>query len=74
MGEEYYTVLKDERYPSYEWPTGKTIKVASSDYPTGPWTTPGPPISPNFSEAPSICPRLDGTGYYMYYERYQGQG
>jgi hypothetical protein len=74
IGEKYYTVFKDERYPSYEWPTGKTIKVASSDYPTGPWTTPGPPISPNFSEAPSIVPRLDYTGYYMYYERYQGQG
>jgi hypothetical protein len=74
IGEKYYTVFKDERYPSYEYPTGKTIKVASSDSPTGPWTAPGPPISPNFCEAPSLVPRLDGTGYYMYYERYQGQG
>jgi hypothetical protein len=74
IGEKYYTVFKDERYPSYEWPTGKTIKVASSDYPTGPWTAPGPSISPNFCEAPSLCPRLDRTGYYMYFERYQGRG
>ncbi|MCG8701527.1 MAG: SMP-30/gluconolactonase/LRE family protein, partial [Bacteroidales bacterium] len=74
LGDTYYTIFKDERYPSYEWPTGKTVRICSSKYLTGPYSDPGPPISPNFCEAPAVVPRLDGTGYYMYFERYQGQG
>ncbi len=74
LGEKYYTIFKDERYPSYEWPTGKTVRICSSDKLTGPYSLPGPSLSPNFCEAPSLVPKLDGTGYYMYFERYQGQG
>jgi hypothetical protein len=74
LGEKYYTIFKDERYPGYAWPTGKTVRISSSDNLTGPYSYPGPSVSPNFCEAPSLVPKLDGTGYYMYYERYQGNG
>lgn len=69
---KYYAVLKDERYPSFEWPTGKSIRIASSDDPLGPYDSPSPPIAPNFREAPTLIPRLDGEGWYLYYEQYPG--
>lgn len=72
LGGKYYCVYKDERYPSYDWPHGKAIRIASSDRLTGLYDYPGPRISGNFREAPSIVPKLDGTGYYMYFERYPG--
>jgi hypothetical protein len=68
----YYALLKDERYPDFGCPTGKTIRVASADHLTGPWSAPGPPISPNFREAPTVIPRPDGRGWYLYFEQYPG--
>ncbi|MEZ5277311.1 MAG: hypothetical protein R3F07_13090 [Opitutaceae bacterium] len=72
LGGKYYCVYKDERYPRYDWPNGKAIRIASADHLTGPYSKPGPRISGNFREAPSVVPRPDGTGYYMYFERYPG--
>jgi hypothetical protein len=70
--DRYYAIIKDERYPSFEWPTGKSIRLASSASLTGPWTDPSSPISPNFREAPTLIRRPDDTGWYLYYEQYPG--
>ncbi|OHB67692.1 MAG: hypothetical protein A2V70_12150 [Planctomycetes bacterium RBG_13_63_9] len=68
----YYAIIKDERYPSFDWPTGKAIRIARSDHLTGPWSEPGPKVSPNFREAPMLIPRTDGTGWLLYFEQYPG--
>jgi len=68
----YYAMIKDELYPSFEWPTGKTIRVSSSKNLTGPWSKPSSPITPNFREAPTLIPRPDGKAWYLYYEQYPG--
>lgn len=72
VGDRYYAILKDERYPSLDWPTGKTIRIRGSDSLVGPWSEPGPPISPNFREAPTLIPSPDGKFWYLYYEQYPG--
>ena len=71
-GDRYYAILKDEKYPTFYWPTGKSIRIASSESPLGPWTQPGPAISPNYHEAPTLIPIKDGTGWLMYHEQYPG--
>jgi len=68
----YYATMKDERYPTLEWTTGKTIRVCCSDNLTGPYSYPQEPISPNFREAPMLIPSQDGNYWYMYYEQYPG--
>ncbi len=68
----YYAIMKDERYPTLEWVTGKTIRIASSASLTGPYSYPGDPISPNFREAPMLIPSPDNTVWYLYYEQYPG--
>lgn len=73
-GREYVAFLKDERYPDFERPTGKTIRLARSGQLTGPWSEPGPKLSPNFREAPMLIPRPDGAGWYLYFEQYPGLG
>jgi hypothetical protein len=72
VGDRYYALIKDERYPTPEWVTGKTIRIATSANLTGPWTDPSPPISPNFREAPMLIPSPDGQAWYLYYEQYPG--
>jgi hypothetical protein len=72
IGDRYYAVLKDERYPSFEVPTGKTIRISSAPSLTGPYSAPSPPVSPNFREAPNLIPRPDGSGWLLYYEQYPG--
>ena len=68
----YYAFIKDERYPAFDWPTGKTIRVCQAPALTGPYTEPGPKISPNFREAPTLIPRHDGKGWRVFYEQYPG--
>ncbi|MCA9259509.1 MAG: glycoside hydrolase family 43 protein [Planctomycetales bacterium] len=68
----YYAILKDERYPTLEWPTGKTIRVATSESFRGPYTQPGPPLSASFREAPTLIPSPNGAAWYLYYEQYPG--
>ncbi len=70
--DKYYAIFKDERYPSVDWPTGKTIRICSSEKLLGPYAKPGPPISPNFREAPTLIPSPNGKAWYLYYEQYPG--
>lgn len=72
VGDTYYAIVKDERYPTLDWTTGKTIRVTKSKNPTGPWEPLSPPISPNFREAPALIPSPDGKAWYCYYEQYPG--
>ncbi|MDN4502802.1 hypothetical protein QX776_10320 [Alteromonadaceae bacterium BrNp21-10] len=69
---KYWAVIKDETYPTLDWPTGKTIRIASSDSLLGPYSNLSRPISPNFREAPMLIPSPDGKVWYMYYEQYPG--
>lgn len=69
---KYWTIIKDERYPTLDWVTGKTIRIASSDNLLGPYEHLSAPISPNFREAPMLIPSPDGEVWYLYYEQYPG--
>jgi hypothetical protein len=72
IGKRYFAVIKDELYPSLNWPTGKTIRICRADSLLGPYSEPGPPISPNFREAPTLIPSPDGKAWCLYYEQYPG--
>jgi hypothetical protein len=72
QGERYFAFIKDERYPTLDWVTGKTIRISHAPSPFGPWTKPSPPVSPNFREAPTLIPSPDGKAWYLYYEQYPG--
>lgn len=69
---KYWAILKDETYPTLQWVTGKTIRIASSDSLLGPYKDLSPPISPNFREAPMLIPSPNGKAWYLYYEQYPG--
>lgn len=69
----YYAFLKNECEASAQWPTGKTIRVAVADQLEGPYAYPGPSISPNYHEAPTLIPKKEGKGYLLYYEMYTGK-
>jgi hypothetical protein len=71
-GGRYYAIFKDERYPTLNWTTGKTIRICSSPSLLGPYAEPGPPVSPGFREAPTLIPSPDGRAWYLYYEQYPG--
>lgn len=71
-GKGYCAVIKDERYPSYNWTTGKTIRMSCGPALTGPYPLPGPPLSPNFREAPTLIRSPSGRDWLMYYEQYAG--
>jgi hypothetical protein len=71
-GDRYYALFKDERYPTLEWTTGKTIRICSAPHLLGPYSEPGPPVSPGFREAPTLIPSPDGKAWYLYYEQYPG--
>jgi hypothetical protein len=68
----YCAVLKDERYPSYNWTTGKTVRITCAPTLTGPYPEPGPSLSPNFREAPTLIRAPNGIDWYLYYEQYAG--
>lgn len=72
IGGNYYAILKDETYPTLYWTTGKTIRIAKAPSLLGPYSEPGPSISPNFREAPMLVPSLDNKIWYLYYEQYPG--
>jgi len=71
-GNTYYAIIKDERYPTLDWTTGKTIRICNADKLLGPYSEPGPSISPNFREAPTAIPSPNGKAWYLYYEQYPG--
>lgn len=68
----YCAILKDERYPAYDWTTGKTIRISCAASLLGPWPMPGPPVSPNFREAPTIIRAPGGRDWLLWYEQYAG--
>ena len=65
----YYAVIKDERWPRTS-STGKTIRIAQSKHLTGPYSNPGPPVTPAWREAPTVVPQLKGSGWSIYAEEY----
>jgi hypothetical protein len=71
-GGGYCAIIKDERYPSYNWTTGKTIRISCAASLLGPYPEPGPPLSPNFREAPTIIRAPNGADWLLYYEQYAG--
>lgn len=71
-GGSYYAIVKDERYPALDWATGKTVRICQSTNLLGPYSEPGPPVSPNFREAPTLIPSPNGAVWYLYYEQYPG--
>ncbi|MBN2314120.1 MAG: glycoside hydrolase family 43 protein [Sedimentisphaerales bacterium] len=71
-GPTYYAIIKDERYPSNDWTTGKTIRICSAPSLTGPYFGLSGPVTPNFREASTLIPRPVGKGWYLYYEQYPG--
>jgi len=71
-GDRYFAVIKDERYPTLDWPTGKSIRICSAPDLLGPYSEPGPPVSPSFREAPTLIPSPNGQAWYLYYEQYPG--
>jgi hypothetical protein len=68
----YCAIIKDERYPSFDWTTGKTIRISCGPALTGPYPEPGPPLSPNFREAPTLVRAPNGREWLLYYEQYAG--
>lgn len=68
----YCAIVKDERYPSYVWTTGKTIRISCAGSLLGPYPDPGPPVSPNFREAPTIIRAPGSADWLLYYEQYAG--
>jgi hypothetical protein len=68
----YCAIVKDERYPSYAWTTGKTIRITCAASLLGPYPLPGPPVSPNFREAPTIIRAPGGRDWLLWYEQYAG--
>ena len=73
-GDTYYAIVKDERYPTLDWTTGKTIRISRAPSLLGPYTEPGPPLTPSFREAPTLIPSPNGKAWYLYYEQYPGVG
>jgi hypothetical protein len=71
-GGNFYAIIKDERYPTLDWPTGKTIRICQATNLLGPYSKPGTPVSPNFREAPTLIPSPNGKAWYLYYEQYPG--
>lgn len=68
----YCVVIKDERYPSYDWTSGKTIRMSCAAKLLGPYPLPGLPLSPNFREAPTLIRAPNGQDWLLYYEQYAG--
>ena len=68
----YCAIVKDERYPSYDWTTGKTIRISCAPSLLGPYPEPGPPVSPNFREAPTLIRAPSGRDWLLWYEQYAG--
>jgi hypothetical protein len=74
VNNQWYAFIKDEMMPSSSWPTGKSIRLSTAPSLEGPWAYPQEQISPNWREAPTLVQKLDGSGWYLYYEQYPGNG
>lgn len=72
QGDTYFAIVKDERYPSLDCVTGKTIRLCHSKNLLGPYSELSAPISPNFREAATLIPSPNDQVWYLYYEQYPG--
>ncbi len=52
----YCAVLKDERYPSYNWTTGKTVRITLRPHPDRPLSGARPIAQPQFPRSPDPDP------------------
>lgn len=68
----YYAIMKDERDKDKAPDTYKSVRIASSDNLTGPYTNPGPSVTPTdaFREAPILVEQPGGRGWFLYAECY----
>lgn len=68
----YYAIVKDERSSEQAPLTFKSIRIASSDNLTGPYSNPGPSVTPTdaYREAPILVEQPHGNGYFLYAEYY----
>lgn len=67
-GDTYYAIFKDERESDVSR-TGKAIRISRSKYLTGPYSQPGPALTPSGREAPSIV-QLNNGSWRLYTEVY----
>jgi hypothetical protein len=70
VGNIYYAIMKDERWPDKYPAVGKTIRIAKSNNLTGPYSNPGAAITPSWHEAPTVIQSSDGKEWYLYTEHY----
>jgi len=73
-GSDYFAIFKDEKTPSSDWPTGKSLRIARAKHPLGPYGEPFAKLSKSWREAPALAIHPDGKGYYLYYEVYPVKG
>ena len=73
FNDKYYAIIKDERWEDKAPKTHKSIRIASSDNLLGPYSNPGPSLSPNWREAPIIIRTPEGK-FRLYYENYGEHG
>ena len=66
----YYATVKDERWKESSPGTYKSIRLAKSQNLTGPWSSPGMPLTPQWREAPTLVQSPDGRSWYLYAEEY----
>lgn len=69
VGDTYYAIIKDERWPEKS-ATAKTIRIATSANLTGPYSNPGPSITPEGYEAPTLVQSMDEKSWYLYAEKF----
>ena len=60
---DYVLVLKDNTRPN------RNIKVAFGQRPTGPYSTPSDPFTPDFTEGPTVA--KVGEDYLIFYDQYR---
>ena len=56
VGDRYYALIKDERYPTPEWTTGKTVRISSSANLLGPYSQPSAPHQPELPRSADVDP------------------
>jgi len=72
VGDTYYAIFKDEKFPNHDWITGKSVRIANSKTLTGCYTNLSDEISPNFHETPTLIANPDKGQWYIYFEQYRG--
>lgn len=70
---KYYVLVKDERWPGdlsdLNYTGYKSVQLTKSDYLTGPYENPKA-ISAQWQEAPTLVPKPNSGGWYLYAEAY----